>query len=356
MGSWLGTCGITQLPITEGQRVVLIPLVIKQQDFQARSSLTGSGTTSNNLIAQPFSLQVAGEYDGYGSVIADANDQGLDYLKQQLNYWVDKGRLLKDEDGKPRPVKVLEDTEDEDVLTMLCRGELRLSVPNSRKGWLLELKNTIESRPESERGGFSHYMAQLEDDPNKLPDNLEYALGCMLVPEELFLNMSAAVGTDKPYGYWEDKANDSIVKGSTRQEELQLRCVIDSPEKEKIAEVFRDLDQGIADGKLHPKMRFNMAMGLAMGLLDPAISVSREIFYGHFVCTKAITDAAFHDNMQARDLWVNFILFAGAMDATRKQWTVQAGAGSSSGLGDSHALYQVTNAYLTKQLAKYATA
>lgn len=43
MGSWNATCGVTQLPITAGDRVVLVPLIVKQPDFLARDNLGGRG-------------------------------------------------------------------------------------------------------------------------------------------------------------------------------------------------------------------------------------------------------------------------------------------------------------------------
>ena len=68
MGSWNATCGVTQLPIKEGDRVVLVPLVVKNHDFLSRSPLSGSGSVDNDLIAQPFTLPLLGAYNGYGGI------------------------------------------------------------------------------------------------------------------------------------------------------------------------------------------------------------------------------------------------------------------------------------------------
>lgn len=64
MGSWLGTCGITQVPIYSGDDVVLIFLVSTTDNERCGGHLIYS-----NSFWTPISIQFYGKYDGYGGII-----------------------------------------------------------------------------------------------------------------------------------------------------------------------------------------------------------------------------------------------------------------------------------------------
>ena len=107
MGTWNGTCGVTQLPITEGTRVAAIPLMVKLQDFSGHSTLSGSGVVANNRIAQPIGLPVFGTYDDCGGVAIDRRDSGHQYLRTMLQGTAKASRLWENESGRPKKVKRL---------------------------------------------------------------------------------------------------------------------------------------------------------------------------------------------------------------------------------------------------------
>jgi hypothetical protein len=63
MGSWNGTCGLTQLPIKDGDEVVVILLEKRTDKVEP-----GGGYCYSNHFFTPCSLPLFGIYDDYGSV------------------------------------------------------------------------------------------------------------------------------------------------------------------------------------------------------------------------------------------------------------------------------------------------
>lgn len=85
MGSWYGTCGISQLPITYGDEVALFVLSRNQYTQIRTESYTqigGSFVNSYDLY-HPICLPVFGTYYDYGVIenITDLNDTVLTHLK-----------------------------------------------------------------------------------------------------------------------------------------------------------------------------------------------------------------------------------------------------------------------------------
>lgn len=77
MGSWHGTCGLTQLPIENGDKIVLFPIKkVKGRDREA------SGYCYQNQLYAPISLPLHGEYDDYGGIknITRNGDLVFDHL------------------------------------------------------------------------------------------------------------------------------------------------------------------------------------------------------------------------------------------------------------------------------------
>lgn len=63
MGCWNGTCGISQLPIIEGERVILFPLT-----KNLRGDNEGGGYCYSDNQYKPISIPIFGTYDDYGKV------------------------------------------------------------------------------------------------------------------------------------------------------------------------------------------------------------------------------------------------------------------------------------------------
>lgn len=72
MGCWYGTCGVTNTPIHDGENAKLVFL-------RAKELVKGSGTCYADDAYAPISFAVSGNYDGYGSIELDNNDE-LNYL------------------------------------------------------------------------------------------------------------------------------------------------------------------------------------------------------------------------------------------------------------------------------------
>lgn len=350
MGSWNATCGITQLPIISGQRIVAIPLVVKQHDFLARDSLAGSGACDNDLIAQPFALPVFGEYDDYGGIKLDDNQPGVAYLTKAFQALVKAGRLLKHPNGKPVPVKKASD----ELLDELMRRELLVNVPNQRKAWLKKLHELYASLPLEQQKGMGHYKAQMEVDPATLPDDIPFGLGVMFVPEALYLSLADAVGAEGAYGYYDHDEDVMVAFKGTRRDELSQMATLDGEGKAKLDKMTQMLDvHGAEFSEEQKALLLSTVSSLA---LQYAHKTSGRCFFFDDAVSAALSDLVVNDNGAARTLWVDFILFHSAMNAMRKQWTPQAGAGMSSGLYETHTLYQVANDFMSQTLAKCQAA
>lgn len=348
MGSWNATCGVTQLPIFAGDRVVAIPLVVKQHDFLSRDSLTGSGSSSNDVIAQPFALPVVGKYNDYGGVALDDDQLGVTYLNDLFGKLVKTGRLMTHPSGKPTPVKKVKD----DLFEQLTRRELLVTVPNMRKAWLKKLHETYASLPDDQKKGMSHYQAQMEVNPDSLPDTELFGLGVMFVPESLYLSLADTVGAEEAYGHY-DHAEDKLVefKGD-RRGELDNLATLGEEGKAQIVQMNAMLERPDAD--LKEEHREYIRSILPKTLLRHALEMSMDGFYFDAAVSAALNDMALNDNAAARKLWVDFMLFRSAMNGMRKHWTPQTGAGSSCGLYETHKLYKVANDFVTQALVRYA--
>lgn len=63
MGCWNETCGISQMPITRGERIVLFPLRKNNKKFY------GGGFSNSTDMYTPISIPIKGEYNEYGGIV-----------------------------------------------------------------------------------------------------------------------------------------------------------------------------------------------------------------------------------------------------------------------------------------------
>lgn len=317
MGTWNATCGISQMPIHEGEEAVMIPLAILAQNHFQRDTLLGAGASSNKLIAKPFSYPVFGRYRGSGDIEAAENDLGKRLLLDiSLKLHAKLGGLVTNKGGAPTPVP--ETISEKRLYEHFARGELLMSEPNTRKEWLKHLHKTVSSVPANERSGFSHYEAQLAINLDTLPDTELTGLGMMLVARELYDALVEAEGQRESSGYWE--AGNYVAHAGTFRGEL--------------ARYARG--QGSSD---------------SLDGEDYVQELMFETFYsGNNVPATLLLQNAQKGSEAARDFWVSFMLFSSAMSGLRKQWVPQAGAGNSSGLDEAGDLYAIVHKHMGKKL------
>ena len=319
MGTWNGTCGITQMPICEGEEAVMIPLAIPTPNHFQRDTLLGKGASDNNLIAQPFSYPVFGRYEGNGDVTAAENDLGKEVLLTSLKVHAMLGDLVTNKSGARAPVG--ENVNEERLYEYFVQGELLLSVKNTRKQWLKHLRKTISELPEDAKAGASHYAPQLAVDVDALPDFELTGLGMMLVARPLYTALVQAEGQTTSDGYWEGE--EFVPHTGTFREELTRHT---------------QMRGGLAATRAHN------AEGYVADLM------SRNLYPGNGAFGLLTLEDAQKGNEVARELWVSFMLFASAMSGLRKQWSPQAGAGRSSGLDEAGHLYSVVHKHMGEQL------
>jgi hypothetical protein len=71
MGSWNSTCAVSNLPIAEKQRAVMIPLMMLPMERMA-----GGGMCESTTVAQPVCVHIRGVYDTYGGIDVDEGSFG----------------------------------------------------------------------------------------------------------------------------------------------------------------------------------------------------------------------------------------------------------------------------------------
>lgn len=351
MGSWNATCGITQLPITAGQRIVAIPLVVKQHDFLARDSLSGTGSCDNNRIAEPLALPLFGKYDGYGGVKLDKNQLGATYLNELFMGLVSSGKLLEHPGSTPKPVKRVTGK----LFERLLDRELMVSVPNNRKMWLETLRETYDEMSPAERKGMAHYKDQLAVDPASIPDNMEFALGAMLVPEALYQSLVAVAGADESFGYYDDAKKKMVTHKGDRRSELMHELTLPAAHKKKLtAAVDQAFADGLAEGLPPPTDQDRTDLTeLALFRMKHYIArLNGNNFFYADSGERAAAAGMLQDDEKARALWVDFMLFASALRNMRKHWAPQAGCGNSCQLYEVAKYYQAAHQFVGRALAE----
>ena len=181
MGSWNSTCGVTNLPIAEDERAVLIPLLMDGYERMA-----GGGTTEATALAHPIGLHMRGSYDTYGGLDIDSDSFGKEAFISWVNAKSRYGHILRE--GNP------------------LKGKLDRS----------EFFGALE------RGEISHQGSQANP-----------AFGFVLVREEVFDAVVAAAGEEEVSGY---TANDGewVSTPLVRRDLFKALLV---PAEDKVAEI-----------------------------------------------------------------------------------------------------------------------
>lgn len=113
MGCWNGTCGLTRLPILEGDRTVLVVLRQRARD------LTGGGIVYQNDVFEPITPPIKGVYNDYGNIeYIEPNPITEKYLKSIV-------KKLGDENCKKDKIYLTGKTELEKYLYFIERGYIK---------------------------------------------------------------------------------------------------------------------------------------------------------------------------------------------------------------------------------------
>lgn len=113
MGCWNGTCGLTQLPINCGNKVIVFPL--KQTSYEDLSSVGGALYYSNDIFT-PISIPVIGEYNDYGAL---ENIEDGEKVYEYFVSLIDDGKLTMDLKETARPSNI------EELITAIKRGAIK---------------------------------------------------------------------------------------------------------------------------------------------------------------------------------------------------------------------------------------
>lgn len=292
MGCLNGTCGVTNLPIYEEDRVVLIPLMGRAPD--AHEPFAGKGMVENDVLAAPTGLHIRGTYSGY-YFEPDSNSIALDALVELMAAYVKNGsRLLRVKEVRPRfsPVK------------RVYKG--------------LELLSAIQN------GSLAFKM-----EPETVP------FGSMLVLESTFDRLVEEAGKVTFQGFTDTSGN--FVK-KRHKASNQLKLLLDIG-KSFDAKTLKELD-ALADDSMKSIgfTREHFQFGLAYALM------SRRAAFAMSLTTRAASDETVFKVL------TEFLLFQNAFDGLRKSWQFQAGL-SQAGLDEFGAYYKVVADSIYESLA-----
>lgn len=348
MGSFLGTCGVTQLPIYPDDRVAVFPLIVKPLDFESRDKLFGCGPSGNDLVAQPLGLPLFGVYADYGQFTEDRGQASKATLLKTLEGMVRAQWLHTRKDSLRLVKKATERT-----LEALYAGELLARLPNEQKAWLKNLQETVNSRPKAERAGFSHYDRYLKMDLATVPDTVDHGFGFMMVHEQLYRDIVTAEGNAPCSGWWDDRQKKSVkFKGSQREALLAQAGLTDAQRTQirRARKTFETELSGEPDG-IKPQ---DMVAGMGLLLKADLCRAHDEWLHDAMELNLAFGRAVVDEDLGFLGQWADFMLFLRGMRNLRRHWIPQTGAGSSNGYDEHLDVYKAVSAFTAGQLENYA--
>lgn len=338
----------------------MIPLVVKPVDHLARDNMSGSGTCHNDVLAQPLSVPLRGEYNGVGGITTNADDQGFAPLKACLDQLAKDGRLYKLKSAEPVRCKKTP----ANFLEMLSSGDLLLMTPNPRKEWLTNLHKVYNES--DNKGGFSHYLPQMKVDPTTLPDTLPLPLALNFVPVGLYDAMAKQMGAGPSFDDWNEKKQRVDKFDGTRGEQVMAAMTLDAAQKSKLQMLMAAVDNDLlntvnsGEGTAAPMDAAELTHYVQYAFLRATCAKSYEnanhVYFSPYGAESALAQAIAQDNASMREELAAFTLFSSSMNAMRKQWVPQTGNGSSSGLDNdvSRELYALTGQFMADTAQKNA--
>lgn len=143
MGSWNGTCGITQLPILRGDKVVVFPIMKNEYAYDK-----GGGVVRSDNYFVPITVPFEGKYDDYGKVedITDDNNLSFNHLSYILGGKIEN--MKNSNENIDELVKNIERGNFEDVGFMLVHDKVYRDIiieMGNRRTIRKSPSNTIET-------------------------------------------------------------------------------------------------------------------------------------------------------------------------------------------------------------------
>jgi hypothetical protein len=283
MGSLNSTCGVTNLPILEGERVVLIPLM--GHSAQTAEPLAGAGLTDNDVMANPTGLHIRGEYDGYGGIVPDTGSIALEAFASLTAAYATSDRLALLKARSTSHTTVKKPFKEAELLKLLRDGRLAFKFPR---------------------------------EPLRL-------FGLMLVRESTFDQLATQAGKRMLPGFT-DMAGRFVKKRHKASNQLKLLLDIGNAMDK---ETLDDLDKLVES----PKMLGMFSREHFQFMLAQA-HVSRRAGFAMALTVRAAKEKP------VADVLTEFLLFRDAFDGLRKSWQIQAGL-SQATLSDYSAYYKV---------------
>ena len=281
MGHFNGTCGVTNLPVMEGERVVMIPLIVHAGDPD--NEIAGSGLLENDRMASPIGLPIRGEYNGYGNIKPDAESVALEGLVSLLAAHAGDGRLVMRKDEGSRYAVRKKPLEAEALLEAL--QERRLAFKAFRQ------------TPES--------------------------FGGMFVREAVFDSLTQLAGKRMLTGF-KTLSGHFIKKRHKASNQLEILLDIGRSMTEKELAVLREREEKCKGLMTAEHFQYLEANALLARKASFAMSLTSRAAKEKYV-SRVITE---------------FLLFADAFDMLRKNWHIQTGEGQSD-LGTTGSYYKV---------------
>ena len=275
MGCWNGTCGISQMPITVGERVACFFL-----KHNKHSDNGGSGFCYSDNQYCPITMPIFGEYNDYGEV--EKIDKNRDFVLEHIQFLIKKGSLIIQCDRFGRQKNEIDSYE---TLFDLLHESLIVTQQNEPIGFMLVLEdiyndiiNDIGNNDSSET--YLKYRPTLKNNALQLIKSFSGNKNAVQEIENKIKEL--------------EKSNPDDVEMSRL-------------EREKIVSFFELQNDTMENGF---RLRFDN--------------------YRKFELKYYLEKVVVTENIEMVDAMVDFILFDEAMELGRKMWTPQCGAGSQS--------------------------
>lgn len=294
MGSYNGTCGISQLPIREGDRIVVFPLIAR-----GKSHVGGSSWVYSNDLFEPLTPPLLGTYDDYGGIQqVDQNEELVVSLFERLAN--DPQSPLRSNTKSRR----YEDVRDGDGIRPPSTAE--------------ELVNTYLREPNYECTGamMIHediYIALLEETrtrrtlfvENPLEERLRKDVDEFMVAHQKFLEKAPTIAADLK---------------AAKQELNALPEDVSESDKKRVTRKWLDLFRIQQEIEYGSTDRYQDNEFVRFFMATENTTTAKRLAFRHFTespLTKESTRA-----------YVDWIVFSHAMNLLRKTWIPQAGGGS----------------------------
>lgn len=287
MGSWNGTCGLTQLPIQQGDKVALF--VLKRDRFPSTS---GGGFVYSYNQYSPICVPIFGEYDDYGGVENIYKNEEVAYA--HLMYLLEDGKMPYNQKELERQKSI---------------GPIIDKKPQNLKQFINDF---------IERGVFE-------------------GIGFMMVHESVYQDVLKEMNSRKPYKRTATKKqllmedlNKYLDESKRKQnllQEAKEQLYLLKEKREKTVEeekILKQLEETVFKAEMNNFGRNGNPNNQVFGFYHS--------YEGNFELLQNLLHmAVFHDDSDYHESLIDLIMFNHVVNFMRKMWIPQVGTGSGSG-------------------------